>query len=137
MGWTPQHIKEAGFSSGDAEKMASFLWPILEQKTGVCGVIGEPGGELEGYVILSITEMWYSTEKFYQECGLFVSPNCRSSSARRAIELIRFAKKKSDEAGMRLLVGIISDNRTDAKIRLYEREFGKKCGAYFVYGAGD
>jgi hypothetical protein len=37
--------------------------------------------------------------------------------------------------GMPLLIGVLSNSRTEAKIRLYKRHFGEPAGAYFLYNA--
>jgi hypothetical protein len=34
---------------------------------------------------------------------------------------------------MPLLIGVLSNHRTEAKVRLYERQFGKPTGAFFLY----
>ena len=34
-----------------------------------------------------------------------------------------------------LLIGVLSNKRTEGKIRLYERQLGKPSGAFFLYGA--
>jgi hypothetical protein len=48
--------------------------------------------------------------------------------------LCDFSKKVSDELGMPLSIGVLSSDRTEGKVRMYERIFGKPSGAYFLYG---
>ena len=33
------------------------------------------------------------------------------------------------------MIGVLSNHRTEAKVRLYERQFGKPSGAFFLYNA--
>ena len=38
-----------------------------------------------------------------------------------------------DDLGIPLIIGVLSNQRTEAKIRLYERQFGAPAGAFFLY----
>jgi len=49
--------------------------------------------------------------------------------------LCDFAKKVSDTIGLPLVIGVLSNQRTKGKIKLYERQFGEQSGAFFLYGA--
>jgi hypothetical protein len=35
---------------------------------------------------------------------------------------------------MPLMIGVMSNSRTDAKVKLYERQFGNPAGSFFLYG---
>ena len=39
----------------------------------------------------------------------------------------------ADELGLPLTIGVLSDERTAAKIRMYSRSMGQPDGAYWVY----
>jgi hypothetical protein len=93
------------------------------------GVIGEPG-QLQGSICLRIAQVYYSREFLLEELWNFVHPDFRKSNNAR--NLIRYAKQCADALPLPLFISIVSNTRTEAKVRLYEREL-KKMGAYFVY----
>ncbi len=126
---------ENGMVAPNIEKMALGIWGALTRQTGICGVIGPVGGKLEGAVLLSMGEMWYSREMILEEKAIYVDPEYRSAKGGRARKLAEFAKKASDTLQLPLAIGVLSTSRTEAKIRLYERVFGAPAGVYFLYGA--
>lgn len=119
----------------DVEKLALTIWGALIRKTGICGVIGPVGGKLEGAVLLSMGEMWYSKELILEEKAIYVDPDFRSAKGGRARKLAEFAKMTANELDIPLAIGVLSSSRTEAKIRLYERVFGAPAGVYFLHGA--
>ena len=127
--------QENAFVDPDLEKVALTIWGALTRQNGICGVIGAPGGKLEGGVLLSMGELWYSKEMILEEKGIFVHPDYRSAKGGRARKLAEFAKLTSDTLGIPLAIGVLSTSRTEAKIRLYERVFGTPAGVYFLHGA--
>lgn len=127
--------KENAVVPPDINKMANTIWGALIRKTGIVGVIGPVGGKLEGAVLLSMGEMWYSKEMILEEKAIFVDPEYRSAKGGRARKLAEFAKMTATELEIPLAIGVLSSSRTEAKIRLYERVFGEPAGVYFLYGA--
>lgn len=119
----------------EVEKVALTIWGAIIRQTGIVGVIGPVGAPLEGAVLLSMGEMWYSKELILEEKGIFVAPEFRSAKGGRARKLAEFAKLTATELGIPLAIGVLSSSRTEAKIRLYERVFGQPAGVYFLYGA--
>jgi len=97
------------------------------------GVIG-PQGRLEAVVFVLIAQFWYSSEYHLEELLVYVDPECRKS--RHAIACISWMKSLSDELEIPLLTGIISKERTAAKIRLYDRML-PRIGAFYFYGSTD
>lgn len=100
---------------------------------GIIGVIG-PKERIEGLVLLRVSQYWYSDDNFLEEKFVYVHPDYRAAKGGRARKLVEFAKKASEKLGMPLMIGILSNSRTDAKTRLYERQFGAPAGAFFLYG---
>ena len=94
---------------------------------GVIGVIG-PKGSLEGLVFLLIGQFWYSTERHLEEIVVFTDPECRKSNHAQA--LVTWMKDQVELTGLPLLTGIMSNHRTEAKVRLYSRML-PKVGAFF------
>ena len=50
---------------------------------GVIGVIGPPGGGLEGLAFVIISCFWYTTQRHLEELMVFVDPECRRSNHAR------------------------------------------------------
>jgi hypothetical protein len=128
--------QENAFIAPDMAKLAMPIYGVLtKQIPGIIGVIGEVGGKLEGAILLNIGEMWYSKEQIIEEKAIFVDPEYRAAKGGRARKLAEFAKRVSDDTGLPLSIGVLSNSRTAAKMRLYERVFGEPAGVYFLYGA--
>ena len=125
---------ENGVFKMDENKVLNLIRPSLYLHGGIIGVIGSKD-YLEGVVVLRISEYWYSNASFLEEMCIFVHPDYRAAKGGRARKLVEFAKKASEKLGMPLMIGILSNSRTDAKTRLYERQFGPPAGAFFLYGA--
>jgi hypothetical protein len=127
--------EELGITPPSPQKILGEVWAALHQQDGIIGIIGEPGGPIEGGILLRVGSMWYSDAKVLEERGIFIHRDFRSIKGGRARRLCQFAKNAADSLGLPLLIGILSDDRTEAKARLYERQFGKPVGAFFLYGA--
>jgi hypothetical protein len=130
-----QAAEENGFLEANPRKLAEEIYPALCQDHGIVGLIGQNGGAIEGIVVLRIGAMWYSDTPVVEEKAIFIHPEFRSAKGGRATRLCEFSKKVSDTLGIPLIIGVLSNNRTAAKVRMYERQFGKPSGAFFLYGA--
>ena len=118
----------------DPYKFVSDVEPALHLDRGVVGVIGGgPGEHLEAFILLKYASMWYSNQLHLEERIVFVDPEYRSAKGGRARKLVEFAKNTADRLGLHLSIGVLSNKRTEAKIRLYERMFGKPVGVYFMH----
>jgi len=126
---------ENGFLNPNPAKLAAEIWPALHQDHGLCAVIGKPGGIIEGLVLLRIGSMWYSDSQVVEEKAIFIHPDYRSAKGGRASKLCDFSKKVADTLGIPLIIGVLSNSRTSAKVKMYERQFGPPSGAFFLYGA--
>jgi len=133
--------EENGMTDIDVDRVRAMIRPALYLWEGICGVIGKPGGQLEAGVLLRVTQMWYSNSYVLEEKAVFVDPEFRNSrggnypTGGRARKLCDFSKKVADDLGIPLLIGILSNQRTEAKVRLYEKHFGNPAGAYFLYNS--
>jgi len=116
------------------ERIAEYAWRGINQERAVMGIIG-PVGHIEAVVYLVIGRFWYSDNFHLEELFSFVRPEHRKSDNAKA--LLEFEKSCSKRLGIPLLMGVISSNRTAAKIRLYERRLGKQSGAYFLLQDGN
>jgi GNAT superfamily N-acetyltransferase len=126
---------ENGFVNTDKGKLLNELWQALSMNYGMIGIIGREGGPIEGAILLRIGPMWYSHDMVVEEKAIFIHPDHRGAKDGRARKLVEFAKKTADELGIPLLIGVLSNKRTEGKIKLYERQLGKPSGAFFLYGA--
>ena len=120
-----------------AHKLMAALAPQLVQPgyipmPAICGVIGEPGG-LKASIFLEVGCLWYTDELGLHELWNFVHPDHRRSD--HAKTLIEFAKACQQAIGLPLSIGVISNSRTEAKVRLYRRRLGEPAGAFFTYKA--
>lgn len=126
---------ENGFLNPNPIKLLEQIWPALNQDHGLCAVIGKPGGTIEGAILLRIGQMWYSDDLTIEERAIFIHPDFRGAKGGRARKLCEFSKTVADTLGLPLVIGVLSNSRTEAKVRMYERQFGKPSGAFFLYGA--
>jgi hypothetical protein len=129
-------VEENGFVQPNPERLLQDIWPSLHLDEGVIGAIGPKGTKkIEGVVLLRIGNLWYSDEKAVEEKAIFVAPEYRSAKGGRAKRLCEFSKKVSDELGLPLMIGVLSNQRTAGKIKMYQRIFGEPSGAFFLYNA--
>jgi len=133
MGW-----KENGIFSLDPQKVEYFLSRALHPERidkndtgprGQIGVIGAPGN-LQAIVFVILGSFWYSSDVHIEELLVYVDPECRAS--KHAHSCINWMKKRADDLGVKLLTGIISKERTQSKIKLYDR-FLPRIGAFYLY----
>ena len=96
---------------------------------GEIRVIG-PVGKLEAICFVILGSFWYSTQLHVEELLVFVDPQYRRSP--HAKTMIEWMKEEARELGIPVLTGIMSNKRTEAKVRLYERQL-PKIGAFFLY----
>jgi GNAT superfamily N-acetyltransferase len=132
---------ENGILDVNREKMRGMIRPALYLWQGLCGVIGDPGKPIEGAVLLRVSQMWYSDNWMLEEKAVFVDPEFRSKKGGRSSQsvgharrLVEFSKQVADSLSIPLIIGVLSNTRTKAKVRLYERQFGEPAGAFFLYG---
>ena len=104
----------------------------VRQDRAMLGVLG-PVGAIQGGIYLTIGRFWYTDDFHLEELFTYVSPEFRRTENAKA--LVEFAKSSATHLRVPLLTGIISNDRTAAKVRMYERLLGKPAGAYFLYGA--
>jgi GNAT superfamily N-acetyltransferase len=127
--------EENGIKNVNPEKMLGMIKPALYLWQGLCGIIGEPGKKIEGAVLLRTSQLWYSDDWILEEKAIFVDPEFRNAKGGRARRLCEFSKRVADGIGIPLLIGVLSNHRTEAKVKLYERQFGSPAGAFFLYNA--
>lgn len=132
--------EENGLFSLSKEKVHYILDRVLDPESipendsglrGYMGVIG-PVGKLEGFILVMLSQYWYTDDICLEELANFVHPDHRVSN--HAKTLLGWSKQLSDRVGIPLLVGIMSNTRTQAKVRLYRRQL-PEAGAFYLYNA--
>ena len=123
------HRENAMFSMNEA-KVRAMLHRAFDGSGAIIGAIGATGS-IQGCIFLIIDSMWYSDEWVLEELWSFVLPQYRKSN--NAKDLVGFAKRCSTELSIPLVIGVVSNIRTQAKIGLYRRQLADPVGAYFAY----
>lgn len=123
------HAENAMFSMNEV-KVSKMLDRAFNGDGAIIGALG-PTGAIQGSIYLLITSFWYSDEFCLEELYSFVLPEHRKSE--NAKHLITFAKRCSTELGIPLVIGVVSNIRTQAKVGLYRRQLSDPVGAYFAF----
>lgn len=126
-------VNENSYAKANPVKLLGDIWAALNLDHGIVGLIGEPGQQLEGIVLLRVGSNWYSDEEILEERAIFIHPDFRAAKGGRAARLCEFSKQTSDVLGLPLTIGVLSSERTAAKIRMYTRIMGEPSGAYWLY----
>lgn len=122
---------ENGMAPVNKDKTREVLQRGLMRHRAIIGAIGSPE-KVEGAVGLYVGQWWYSDEHHIEDLFNFVHPNHRRSD--HAKSLLAFATRVSDQLGSPLLMGVLSTERTAAKVRLYERRLPHEmAGAIFFH----
>jgi hypothetical protein len=135
--------EENGFLKPNPTKLLYDIWPALHRDGGIMGLVGQHGDKPIGAVLLRIISPWYSDARALEERAIYVHPDYRAGGQHKmtgkgsgvAIRLIEFSKTVALRMDMPLLIGVLSNDRTEAKVRLYERVIGKPAGVYFLFNA--
>ncbi len=123
--------EENGIFTLDENRVRQILGRCLfPNGGGIMGVIGSPG-KLEGMICLLLSQFWYSSDWVLEEVFNFVHPEHRKSTHARL--LLAFAKHSAEALKIPLSIGIVSNKRTEAKVRLYRSELGFPAGAFFIH----
>lgn len=122
--------KENGQFSFSETKVKAKLDDAFNRRGAIIGVIGKPG-KLEGSICVHISDYFYTDDYHLGELWNYVWPEYRKSN--NAKDLIRFGMRCSDEIGIPLLIGVVSNERTVAKLKLYQRILGEPAGGFFIH----
>lgn len=123
------HAENAMFKMNE-DKVSDMLRRAFDGRGAMIGALG-PTGAVQGAIHMIISSFWYSNEWVLEELYSFVLPQYRKSE--NAKELINFAKRCSTELNIPLVIGVVSNIRTRAKVGLYTRQLSEPVGAYFAY----
>ena len=112
-------------------KARDMLNRAFLKQGGMVGVIGPKGG-IEAALYMLLAQPLYSEAWHCEEVFQVVRPAFRRSTHAKA--LLEFAKRCHHDLGIPVLMGVLHNVRTEAKVRLYRRQLGDPVGAFFLYG---
>lgn len=124
-----ENHRDNGQFSLSIPKVETMVDKAFSGGGAIIGVVGS--GQVEGMILLNISQFWYSADWCLEEIQNYVRPAYRKST--HAKDLINFGKRCSDELGIPLVIGVVSNDRTRAKLELYRRQLGDPCGGYFLH----
>lgn len=124
-----QNHRENGQFSLAMPKVEGMVDKALTDQGAIIGTVGRD--KIEGLIILLIAQFWYTEDWALEEIMNFVLPDHRRST--HAKDMIAFAKRCSEEIGIPLVIGVVANERTKAKIELYRRQLGEPVGGYFIH----
>jgi hypothetical protein len=125
------HKDNGIFDDMNEEKVVAEILRGTRGGGGIIGVIDGPNG-IEASVGLYLEQLWYSDTWWLVDHWNYVREDCRRSTHAR--RLIEWSKWCSDQMGVDLLMGVMSNKRTEAKVRLYRRQL-PYIGAFFLHRA--
>lgn len=121
---------ENGIAPLAEAKIIPPLQCALAQYHGLVGIIDGDDGDIAASVGLFTGEWWYSEDRHLEDRWNFVRAPYRSR--RMARPLLEFSKQSAAALGLPLLMGVLSEARTEAKVALYKRQL-PYAGAIFLW----
>ncbi len=127
---------EGGIMPLDQMEASAMFHRAFNRQGGILGVVGEPG-DIKAMIYLLISKFWYTRQFHLEELFNFVrpdkrfKPNLKEPQHNYARQMMQFAKNCSDEIGLPLTIGVLTNIRMEGKVRMYQREFGVPVGAWF------
>jgi hypothetical protein len=123
-----EYLKENNQNKFNEEKLVEIISLHYKKNGGIIGVVGKEGRSLDGMTILVVQQSWYSDDFQLQELILYIDQGSRKSSY--AKQLMIFAKKATELLDLELRIGVWSSERTEAKMKLYGRQFNFRGGFF-------
>lgn len=125
-----QNHGENGQFSLSLPKVHDMVARAFDGRGAIIGAVGAPD-RIEGAILLLITQFWYTEDWCLEEIFNYVRPEYRRTT--HAKDMISFGKRCSDELNIPLVIGVVSNERTRAKMELYRRQLGEPVGGYFLH----
>lgn len=127
-------LRETHAENGMAPMSESRVRPVLQcalaQWRGIIGIVDGNDGSVAAAVGLLVGKWWYSEEEHLEDIFTYVREPYRHMKMARP--LLDFSKRAAKELKMPLLMGVLSNERTKAKVALFERKL-PMAGALFLY----
>ena len=122
---------EGGLQPLDIDCAKQMFDRAFNRQDGFIAVIGRQ--PIEAMTYLLITRNWYTSHHHLEECFLYVNPEFRRTP--HAKRLIGFAKDCSTQLQIPLQIGVLSNKRKTAKVRLYRSQLGESSGELFIFNS--
>lgn len=104
----------------DVSRLQEVVSLGLQHKNGVIAIVMDDNGAPVGCVCLALDQWDYSLSWHYTEMWVFIHPNHRKSHY--AQDVLNFCKWWAEQSGLPVTVGIMSRDRTKAKMRFYAQK---------------
>ena len=130
MGMCRELHAENGIFKLSENKVRHILGRAFNREGGILGVIGAPD-HLEAMIYIQMSSMWYTDDSCLEELYTYVRPAFRRS--RNAVDLLHFSKWSAETTGLPLFIGVISNEQTERKVQLYQRQFSRPAGCFFLF----
>lgn len=124
-----QNHSENGQFKLSERKVEEMVNRAFANQGAIIGVVGKD--RVEGLIFLVIGQHWYTDDWCLEEIMNYVLPDYRRST--HAKDMIKFGMRCSDELAIPLVIGVVSNERTKAKVELYRRQLGEPVGGYFIH----
>ena len=121
--------EENGQFSLSMPKVETMVDRAFNNGGAIIGVVGR--ARVEGFILLLISQFWYTQDWCLEEIMNFVHPDHRRST--HAKDMVRFGVRCSDELEIPLVIGVVANERTKAKMELSRRQLGDPVGGYFLH----
>lgn len=121
--------RETGIGRFDADRVRLALQAGIMRQGGVVGVVRGRDG-VEASIGLFMGQTWYSSDRHLFDLWAFVSEPFRRTT--HAKSMILFAKQAAIDLGLPLVMTVVTNEHTQRKERLFERQL-PKAGSIFVY----
>lgn len=121
--------RETGLGKFDPDMVHVAVQTGIARAGGVVGVIRGPE-EIEATIGLFLGSSWYSREPHLFDLWSFVAESHRRTT--HAKSLIQFAKWAAVELNMPLLMTLVTNEQTERKAKLFERQM-PKAGSLFCF----
>jgi len=122
------HAENGQFSLA-MKKVEAMVDKAFNGRGAIIGCVGRD--RIEGIILLLISQFWYTDDWCLEEVMNYVDEDYRRST--HAKDMIKFGIRCSDELSIPLVIGVVSNERTKAKIELYRRQLGEPVGGYFIH----
>ena len=129
--------KDNGLFSFNEEMVLAMIRRAFKDENGQGGgglaSVIDGDGEIAGGLFTLFSHVWYTTDTHIEELFNFVRPKYRKTNY--AKQLLVCSKAVQKTIGVPLIIGVLTNKRTEAKVTFYRRHLGKPAGAFFVVGA--
>ena len=125
-----ENALQAGDNDMDEDAIRQAVEAAILHGNGILAVIGKD--PIEALTLMQFHKYWYKKNFHLQELFVFCRAPYRRS--RNTKVLLEFNKAAALKLGIPLLIGAVSNERTEQKLRLYQRVYGKPAGFYFLVG---